>query len=68
MGGNAICERIIGILRREFSDRLLIINEHHLRRVLTEYLRHYNAARPHRALGQLAPGATSRPAAVDQPR
>ena len=27
----------------------------HLRRVLTEYLRHYNTARPHRALGQLAP-------------
>jgi putative transposase len=36
-------------------DRVLIVNEHHLRRVLTEYLRHYNAARPHRAPGQLAP-------------
>ena len=55
MGGNAICERIIGTLRRELLDRLLIVNEHHLRRVLTEYLRHYNTARPHRALGQLAP-------------
>jgi Integrase core domain len=33
----------------------LIVNEHHLRRVLDEYLRQYNAARPHRALGQLAP-------------
>jgi putative transposase len=52
---NAICERIIGTLRRELFDRLLIVNEHHLRRVLTEYLLHYNAARPHRALGQLAP-------------
>jgi transposase InsO family protein len=52
---NAICERMIGTLRRELFDRLLIVNEHHLRRVLTEYLRHYNAARPHRALGQLAP-------------
>jgi putative transposase len=51
----AICERMIGTLRRELFDRLLIVNEHHLRRVLTEYLRHYNAARPHRALGQLAP-------------
>jgi putative transposase len=28
---------------------MLIVDEHHLRRVLTEYLRHYNAARPHRA-------------------
>jgi putative transposase len=52
---NAICERIIGTLRREVLDRLLIVNEHHLRRVLTEYLLHYNTARPHRSLGQLAP-------------
>ena len=52
---NAVCERMIGTLRRELLDRLLIVNEHHLRRVLTEYLRHYNAARPHRSLGQLTP-------------
>ena len=45
---NAICERIIGTLRRELFDRLLIINQHHLRPVLTEYLQHYNTARPHR--------------------
>ena len=59
---NAICERIIGTMRREVLDRLLIVHEHHLRRVLTEYLRHYNTARPHRALGQLAPAqAETRP-------
>jgi transposase InsO family protein len=52
---NAICERMIGTLRREIFDRLLIINEHHLRQVLTEYLVHYNTARPHRSLGQLTP-------------
>jgi putative transposase len=46
---------MIGTLRRELLDRMLIINEHHLRRVLTEYLTHYNTARPHRALGQLPP-------------
>jgi hypothetical protein len=55
MRGNAICERMIGTLRREVLDRMLIVNEHHLRRVLTEYLLHYNTARPHRSLGQLAP-------------
>jgi len=49
---NAICERIIGTLRREFPDWVLIVNEHHLRQVLTEYLQHYNTGRPHRALGQ----------------
>src|ERR1039458_10753732 len=59
---NAICERMIGTLRREVFDRLLIINEHHLHRVLTEYLLHYNTARPHRSLGQLAPAqAPTRP-------
>ena len=59
---NAICERIIGTLRREVFDRSLMVNEHHLRQVLTEYLPHYNTARPHRALGQLAPGqADTRP-------
>jgi putative transposase len=52
---NAICERMIGTLRREVLDRLLIVNEQHLRRVLTGYLMHYNTARPHRALGQLSP-------------
>ena len=52
---NAICERIIGTLRRELLDRMLILNEHHLQRALTEYLRHDNAARPHRSLGQLTP-------------
>ena len=55
MGGNAICERIIGTLRRELLDRLLIVNEHHLRRVLTEYLLHYNTARPHRASRNASP-------------
>jgi len=42
-------------LRRELLDRLLIVNEHHLRQVLTEYLQHYNTGRPHRALAQLTP-------------
>jgi len=63
---NAICERIIGTLRRELFDRLLIVNEHHLRQVLTEYLRHYNTARPHRSLGQLAPAqAPTRPPQIN---
>jgi putative transposase len=59
---NAICERITGTLRRALSGQLLMVNEHHPRQVLTEYLLHYSTARPHRALGQLAPGqADTRP-------
>jgi transposase len=52
---NAICERMIGTLRRELLDKILIVNERHLRRILTVYLHHFNTARPHRTLGQLAP-------------
>jgi putative transposase len=46
---------MIGTLRRELLDRILVTNERHLRRILTSYLHHFNAARPHRTLGQLAP-------------
>jgi transposase InsO family protein len=57
---------MIGTLRRELFDRLLIVSEYHPRRVLTDYLRHYNAARPHRALGQLAPAqAGTRPPEIN---
>jgi hypothetical protein len=37
---NAICERIIGTLRREVPGQLLTASEHHLRQVLTEYILH----------------------------
>jgi hypothetical protein len=54
------------LLRREPFDRLLIVNAHHLRQVLTEYLLHYNTARPHRAPDQLAPAqAGTRPPQIN---
>ena len=52
---------MIGTLRREVLDRLLILGEHHLRQVLTEDLAHYNTARPHRTLGQLPPDQANTP-------
>jgi transposase InsO family protein len=64
---NATCEPVIGTPRREALDRLLIVSERHLRQVLTEYLAHYNTARPHRALGQL-PRPAVRPDQVPDPR
>ena len=64
---NAHCERIIGTLRRELLDRVLILNKRHLRRTLTRYLAHYNTARPHRGIGQLSPSQaeTSPPTPID---
>ncbi|MER5262765.1 integrase core domain-containing protein [Actinosynnema sp. NPDC002837] len=52
---NCYAERFIGTVRREVTDRLLIINEHHLRAVLNRYAAHYNHRRPHRALQLLPP-------------
>jgi putative transposase len=52
---NAIAERCIRTLRTELTDRILILGQHHLRRALAEYLRHYNNARPHRPLGLQPP-------------
>jgi len=53
---NAICERLVGTLRRELLDRVLILGEGHLRAVLTEYQVHYNTARPHQGIAQRVPG------------
>ena len=47
---NAIAERVVGTLRRECLDHLIIVNERHLRLVLREYVAHYNHVRPHQAL------------------
>src|SRR5262249_4966970 len=47
---NAIAERVVGTLRPECLDHLVIVNEAHLRAVLSEYGRYYNDARPHRTL------------------
>ena len=53
---NAICERVIGTLRRELLDRLLILGDRHLALVLREYLIHYNGHRPHQSRLQRPPG------------
>ena len=52
---NAIAERVVGTVRRELLDRLLIVNQRHAAAALREFERHYNGHRPHRTLGQAAP-------------
>ncbi|MEU8147927.1 integrase core domain-containing protein [Nonomuraea sp. NPDC048901] len=52
---NAIMERWVSSARRELLDRILIMNERHLRKVLAEYETSFNLHRPHRALKQASP-------------
>jgi putative transposase len=54
---NAHCERIIGSIRREILDHVLIMGEGHARQVLAAYQTHYNEHRPHHARDQLPPDA-----------
>ncbi|WP_207928762.1 integrase core domain-containing protein [Actinomadura sp. 6K520] len=58
---NAICERVIGTLRREILDRPLILGERHLAMVLREYLIHYNRHRPHQSRQQRPPDIETQP-------
>jgi putative transposase len=52
---NAVAERVIGTLRRECLDHVIPLGEPHLRRVLREYIEHYNTMRPHRTLALDSP-------------
>jgi putative transposase len=61
---NALCERLLGTLRRECLDFLIPLTEHHLWRLLHEWVSHYNAGRPHMALG---PGIPEPPWALPVP-
>jgi transposase InsO family protein len=48
-------ERLIGTLRRECLDRMLIFGERHLRHILGSYAAYYNQVRTHLALDKNAP-------------
>ncbi len=52
---NPYVERVIGSIRRECLDHVVVFNENHLRRVLRGYLRYYHASRTHLSLGKDAP-------------
>ena len=60
---NAVAERVIRTLRNKCLDHLIIVNEQHLRAVLTEFVRFSNTERPHRSLLLDMPQFAVRPAA-----
>ena len=52
---NGFAERLIGSIRRECVDHIVVLGEAHLRRILTKYCAYYNELRTHRSLGKDAP-------------
>ena len=52
---NGYVERIIGSIRREFLDHLIVINETHLRKLLVKYFHYYNNQRTHLGLNKDSP-------------
>ena len=52
---NGYAERLIGSIRRECLDHIVVFGERHLRHVLSCYMNYYNAARTHLSLAKDAP-------------
>ena len=52
---NAYVERVIRSIREECLDRIIILNDKHLRFVLKQYEKYYNEARPHQGINQCIP-------------
>lgn len=52
---NPYAERVIGTIRRECLDHVIILNERHLRRILREYIEYYNTCRTHLSLNKDPP-------------
>jgi putative transposase len=65
---NGHIERLIGSLRREVLDHVLILGQRHLSDVLREYAAHHNSHRPHRGLGLRRPDDVGRPILGPGPR
>lgn len=56
---NPYAERVIGSIRRECVDHVVVIGERHLLRILTKYVEYYNATRTHLSLAKDAPRSRS---------
>ena len=52
---NPYCERVIGSIRRECLDRVIVWNDAHLKRILTEYFAYDHHSRPHLSLDRNSP-------------
>ena len=56
---NGFAERLIGSIRRDCLDHVIVLGEAHLRRILKSYAHYYNGVRTHRSLNKDAPVSRS---------
>ena len=54
---NAFCERLVGTIRRECLDHVIVMGEKHLRKILRSYFDYYLCSRTHLSLAKDAPNS-----------
>ena len=52
---NGYCERVIGTIKWECLDHIIVLNENHLRNILSEYFSYYNKYRTHLGINKDSP-------------
>jgi transposase InsO family protein len=52
---NGYCERVIGTIKRECLDHVIVLNENHLKSILDDYVSYYNKYRPHLGINKDLP-------------
>jgi transposase InsO family protein len=60
---NPFAERLVGSVRRDCLDHVIVLGPAHLRAILKSYFAYYHRARTHLSPGQRRPGPATRPAA-----
>jgi len=60
---NAFVERVVGTLRRELLDHVIVLNERHLEKLVSEFLAYYHNSRCHQSLS----GNSPNPRAIEPP-
>jgi hypothetical protein len=56
---NGVAERFVGSCRRDLLDHVIVLNERHLKRLMTEYVRYYHDDRTHLGLAKQTPAGTT---------
>jgi transposase InsO family protein len=52
---NGVAERFVGSCRRDLLDHVIVLNEHHFKRLMTDYVRYYHEDRTHLSLSKETP-------------